>query len=54
MCLRRNTKRGSADALSLQGIVSLEVSYVSNDDRFAALQILRPKGGKGCRPSCVA
>ena len=42
MCLGRNTQRGSTDALSLQGIVSSEVSYVSNDDRFAASTNPRP------------
>ena len=40
MCHCGNTKRGSAFALSLQGIVHLEISQVSRDDRFAALQIV--------------
>ena len=34
-----NTKRGSAYALSLQCVVHYEISQVSHDDRFAALQI---------------
>lgn len=49
-------KRGSACALSLPSIVHLEISHVSRDDRFAAMQIvlMRLKGGKGCRLPYVA
>ena len=36
MCHCGNTKRGSAFALSLQGIVHMEISQVSRNDRFAA------------------
>ena len=36
MCHCGNTKRGSVFALSLQGIVHMEISQVSRNDRFAA------------------
>lgn len=36
-CLERNTKRGSAHALSLRSIVVLEISHVPRGDCFAAL-----------------
>jgi hypothetical protein len=40
MCHCGNTKRGSAFALSLQGIVHMEISQVSRNDRFAAQKSL--------------
>ena len=41
MCHCGNTKRGKrVCAFPLQGIVHLEISQVSHDDRFAALQIV--------------
>ena len=41
MCHCGNTKRGSAFALSLQGIVHMEISQVSRNDRFAAQIVYR-------------
>ena len=51
-----NTKRGSAYALSLQCVVHYEISQVSHDDRFAALQIVfvawrRLRRARSARPA---
>jgi len=47
--LVRNTKRGSAYALTSASVACVETLYISLNDRFAAMQILTSGGGRGGR-----